>query len=392
MPIKTRKKTSVKTLPKQRAYIDYDNAPLLNQDEREERRLKAIIQRAADKRAGIKGHGEAGRQYREQKKKEATARAKTQAFKGRKSFDIFFKTEADCRVFFEKIRWKNGKKCPFCGCAHVWEFKNGGINKCSACLKKFNVKTGFFFERSRLPLKDWLTVIYSEVTFSTGITAECLAKELELNIKTVRRMLRWVRQSAFNQNIFKIGAGSAKTVVQMDHVEFGGSWVNLQKDKRNNKYKNNKIGALGVYEENGCARMFQVKDREFKTTESVLSTFMPEKATYYTDGAAGFKSLALTNELYQCNHSKHIFVNGQCTTNGIENVNRLVKRFLNVLNGKIPKGTFGTLINSPIFRYNTRFLTTLEKIVLALINVFYDTSNNVNIMYSDDFKELCNSF
>ena len=68
-----------------------------------------------------------------------------------------FNTEFKCLKFLEKMIWKNGIKCQFCSSKRISKRnKKTGFFQCKDCRKKFNVRTGTIFHRSKIKLNKWL--------------------------------------------------------------------------------------------------------------------------------------------------------------------------------------------------------------------------------------------
>ena len=128
-----------------------------------------------------------------------------------------FNTEFKCLKFLEKNLWKNGIKCGYCNSKRVSKRnKKTGFFQCKDCRKKFNVRTGTIFHRSKLPLQKWLYAVYLTQTGGKGISSLELSKKLGITQKSAWFMWHRIRK-ACKARSFKM-SGS----VTSDEIYFGG--------------------------------------------------------------------------------------------------------------------------------------------------------------------------
>ncbi len=138
------------------------------------------------------------------------------AMKSREYLPAKYRDEDAARKHFEKARWPDGPICPHCGgkkSATRLEPRPGskrpvrrGVWQCNGCRRQFTVTVGTIFQDSRIPLHKWLLAIHLMVSFSNGISAYGLQRELELGsyhtaLFMVRR-IRWaLKQQPIRQEI-----------------------------------------------------------------------------------------------------------------------------------------------------------------------------------------------
>lgn len=97
-----------------------------------------------------------------------------------------FSDETAAYVKLEEMRWPNGPECPHCGSVNHSYFlkpKNGQrltstgkvsyrrLWKCAECRRKFSVLVGTIFERSHVPLSEWLMALYIMSASKNGVAA-----------------------------------------------------------------------------------------------------------------------------------------------------------------------------------------------------------------------------
>lgn len=107
------------------------------------------------------------------------------------TFELFrmFPDQESARVYFEARRWPDGATCPACGEAKRIGVRKGGFYRCNACLLDFTIRTGTFFERSKVPLHKWLAALVI-VAERPDITSYDLGEAISLTQKTGWLMLK----------------------------------------------------------------------------------------------------------------------------------------------------------------------------------------------------------
>jgi transposase-like protein len=104
------------------------------------------------------------------------------------------------REFIEAKLWPNGPVCPHCGVIGE-HYKLGGkasrpgLYKCKDCRKKFSVTVGTLFERSKIPLNQWLLATYLLNSSKKGYSAHQLHRTLGVTYKTAWFMAHRIRES-----------------------------------------------------------------------------------------------------------------------------------------------------------------------------------------------------
>lgn len=114
-----------------------------------------------------------------------------------------FTDETTARVAFEALRWPKGPVCPGVTCAAtgpaiakiggVKRSHRNGLYRCKTCRGQFTVTVGTVFERSRLPLQDWLRAIHM---FSAMQPVTIREVEVELGVTYKTAFQIWKRVCA----------------------------------------------------------------------------------------------------------------------------------------------------------------------------------------------------
>ena len=129
------------------------------------------------------------------------------SFKSLKQMRDTLRTEEECRVYLETLRWNGKPVCPHCGSISEHHYKltqNGefkGLYKCRDCKKRFTIRQGIMFEDSNLPLRTWFHAIYLVFISKKGISSCQLARELGVTQKTAWFMLQRIRHNMKDDDI-----------------------------------------------------------------------------------------------------------------------------------------------------------------------------------------------
>lgn len=123
-------------------------------------------------------------------------------------------TETEARELIEEMRWANGKACPHCGNCdqeRIVELKSkksnqvrAGLYRCMECRKQFTVTVGTIFERSKIPLADWVYGFAAMCASKKGISAHQLHRELGITYKTAWFMAHRIRYAMETADLSKL--------------------------------------------------------------------------------------------------------------------------------------------------------------------------------------------
>ena len=110
--------------------------------------------------------------------------------------------EVTCIQWLEILRWPAGVTCVRCGHDHIFRIaskrrsgKPRGIYECGLCRHQFTVTSGTFFHDSHLPLPKWIAAIRMMLDDHSGSSASLLARELEVQYRTARRITGEIREA-----------------------------------------------------------------------------------------------------------------------------------------------------------------------------------------------------
>lgn len=120
-------------------------------------------------------------------------------------------------MIWEKSRWKDGVKCPFCGCIHYYKTSQGKY-KCKECGKIYTSTTNTLLHSSKLKKWQWITAIY-QLSINKNISIRELAKTIGINKNSAYIMLQKIKYNLSQEDINMIG----ETIIDETYI---GGWVN----------------------------------------------------------------------------------------------------------------------------------------------------------------------
>ena len=234
-----------------------------------------------------------------------------------------FNTEFKCLKFLEKNLWKNGIKCSYCNSKRVSKRnKKTGFFQCKDCRKKFNVRTGTIFHRSKLPLQKWFYAVYLTQTGRKGISSLELSKKLGITQKSAWFMWHRIREAC------KAGSFKMSGFVTSDETYFGGEAKNKHSKKKPKKSGvTDKTMVQGLKADNQL-KLFIVNSSNKKTLQGNIVKSVEQGSTIQTDEYKGYIGLDKHYNHLTIKHSTGEYV---CplrgtSTNDLESVWALMKR------------------------------------------------------------------
>ena len=261
-----------------------------------------------------------------------------------------FNTEFKCLKFLEKNLWKNGIKCGCCNSKRVSKRnKKTGFFQCKNCRKKFNVRTGTIFHRSKLPLRKWLYAVYLTQTGRKGISSLELSKKLGITQKTAWFMWHRIRQAC------KSGRSKMSGSVTSDETYFGGEAKNKHSKGRPKKSgKTDKVMIQGLRSERQL-KFYIVNSPDKKTLQGNIRQRVEKGSFVMTDELKGYIGLDKDYNHLTVKHSagQYFCSASGSTTNDMESVWALMKRGY--------KGVYHHWSKKHLQRYIDEFSFRLDK-------------------------------
>jgi transposase-like protein len=139
--------------------------------------------------------------------------------------------EAAAQQALADLRWPNGVRCPLCpGGKKVYELAypktaRGKATvrrqwKCGACKRKFSVTSRSIFEGSHLRVGQWIYAISQICGSRKGISANRLARELDIGYRSARLLCRRVREAMKQEPLAGMIGQGPDAIVELDQSDY----------------------------------------------------------------------------------------------------------------------------------------------------------------------------
>ncbi len=228
------------------------------------------------------------------------------------------------REHLEAIRWPKGPVCPHCGSAENHYALKGvahraGVYKCKDCRKQFTVTVGTVFERSKIPLHQWMQAVYLICSSKKGCSSHQLQRTLDVQYKTAWFMNHRLREAMKSPGgIMGNGSGT---------VEADETFIGRKPGTKKCRGHSHKEAIFSLVERNGDVRSFHVNDVTAKTLKAKLVQNVSKSANLMTDDAKQYVKVGKEFASHESvNHSAEEYVRGNVHTNTVEGFFSIFKR------------------------------------------------------------------
>ena len=274
--------------------------------------------------------------------------------------------------FFLGLRFPNGIACPRqgCGSADVAKIKNRNVWRCRECNRQFTVKVGTIFEDSPISFTKWLPAMWLLSANKNGISSCELARGLGVTQKTAWFMLHRLRY-AMTTDSFEALSGE----VEIDETFVGGK----EKYKKNYRARladgqkrrskgpmYGKTAILGMVQRGGGqVRAMKIDERTGAHLHRRIRRNVTPGTTVYTDAFSGYNLLDSEYVHRVIDHAVS-YVEGNVTTNRIENFWSCLKRTLTGTYIAARPKHLDRYLDEQVFRFNERANTDGPRFIKAL--------------------------
>lgn len=266
----------------------------------------------------------------------------------------FFSTEKACEDAIIEARWHGDVVCPHCGKHHCTRRADGRF-RCNKCKHNFSFKTNTIFENTKLPLQTWFVAMYLVSSHKKGVSSCQIMRDCDVTQKTAWFMLHKIR------GLYGItDETSLNGTVEMDEMYLGGRETNKHESKKtpNNQGRSTKTKTpiFGMQERGGKVVAIKVENTKGATLMPIVSQFVEEGSTTYTDEANIYNKLEENGYKHQfVNHSQREYVRANdIHTNGIEGYWAHFKRVVFSTYHFVSKDYLQRYIDEQTYRWNTR--------------------------------------
>jgi transposase-like protein len=243
------------------------------------------------------------------------------------------------REHLEKLLWADGVICPHCGSVDKSTKLEGkstrpGVYKCKPCRKPFSVTVGTVFERSKIPLNQWVYATDLLTASKKGMSSHQLHRMLGVTYKTAWFMTQRIREAMIATGAAPMGGEGGE--VQADETYYGST------SKRSKSYRKGlkrKAAVMALVDPvKGEVRAFHfdlgigasdVRNVIVKTV-SRKSTLVTDESPLVTDESRLYTKLGTEFSDHQTVvHAGREYVNKEgFTTNNVENFFGIFKKVM----------------------------------------------------------------
>jgi transposase-like protein len=280
---------------------------------------------------------------------------------------LYFKDDKKCLELVERVYWKDGIRCPYCGCDKIYRFSDNRRLRCSSCREYFSLRTGTIFENSRIPLVKWFMAMYLISANKRGISSVQLAKDIQVTQSTAWFVLHRIREAMTNDNKEQM-----EGIIECDESFVGGKNKNRHKDKKakydlTREYKD-KTPVLGILNRSGDVRCFVVPNTQHRTTIPLIKQNVKEGSTLMTD--EWYSNFKGNYEHYAVNHTLGQYgYEGGVHINTMEGFWTGLKKTVGGTYYSVSRKHLQRYCDEVSFRYNTRNLTNAERFEVAISKI-----------------------
>ncbi|MFZ1962527.1 MAG: IS1595 family transposase [Roseiarcus sp.] len=281
------------------------------------------------------------------------------------AFDLtnpIFNNEDAARVYFESIRWPDGKPvCPHCGVIGQATLIKGGSHRpgmyqCNACLKPFTVTIGSVMESSHVPLHKWALAFRLMAASKKGVSAHQLMRTLGLgSYRSAWFLAHRVREAMADRDPEPLG-GKGKTV-EIDETFIGKPDQTFVSGKgwMGKRGTATKRKVLTMVERRGRAVSVKVEDLTVQTLKTVIGKHVVLDSTLNTDEAQFYKPIGKKFAEHEAvNHGSGEYARGETTTNTVEGFFSIFKRGMTGIYQHCGENHLPAYLSEFDFRYSNR--------------------------------------
>ena len=221
-------------------------------------------------------------------------------------FEMFPDDQA-ARMWFENIRWKNGRFCPKCGSVETIQIPKEKPMPyyCRVCRRHFSVKSGTVMAHSNIGLRKWAIAIYLLSTSLKGVSSMKLYSDLKLTQKTTWQLAHKVREG-WEKGTFKLSG-----IIESDESYIGGKESNKHNSKKLIKAGRGTVGkeaVQGMKQRDGRIIAKHVKSTDKPTLQENLLENVEDGSTICTDDHKSYTGLYQFFDHRVVKHSEQEYV------------------------------------------------------------------------------------
>jgi transposase-like protein len=196
-----------------------------------------------------------------------------------------FSTEAACREYLVRLRWREGFRCPRCGEGKHWPVR-GLLLQCARCGYQSSVTAGTLFQDTRKPLTLWFRAMWAVTSQKNGASAIGLQRALGLGSYDTA----WTWLHKLRRAMVRPGRDRLSGRVEVDETYWGA-----EEEKVRGRQTENKTLIVIAAQEDGTGigriRMRRVADASAESLVPFIEEAVAPGSVVHTDGWIGYEPL-----------------------------------------------------------------------------------------------------
>ncbi|MCF6365722.1 MAG: IS1595 family transposase [Bacteroidales bacterium] len=300
-----------------------------------------------------------------------------------------FTTDIDAVEYFESFRWKNKRKCPYCGELHKGNRNKDKRFKCTYCKKSFSVTTNTYLHDTRIPLKKWLFMFSIISDAKKGLSALQLQRNLDISYPTALNSYHKIREMMILEN----NEVKLEGILEQDETFVGGKprpmsndeclepkerkeldekikeykkegfnfetkskrYVACDKDIKRGRGSQKKIPVVGLVQRDGNVVAEVMKKLSYKELKQLVEKHVKNKdeSLVITDEFKGYSQFSKIIEHIKIEHSEMYSYRG-INTNTIESFWAFIKRQIMGQHHHVSKKKLHLYVAETVFKFNNR--------------------------------------
>ena len=231
-----------------------------------------------------------------------------------KEFRQQFSSDKTCWEYLIRSRWPEGFSCPKCGSKDYWVIIKPFGYECKSCGRRTSPIAGTVMHRSHLPVQEWFWAAYLVTTFTPGLSAKQLKRQIGCSYEAAWFMLHRLRRAMVNE-----ARSPLRGLVEADETIVGGP-IKGKRGRGVISHPNKTLvfGAVEIIsytnknakciEKAGRLRLAKTEHADEKSIGNFIEQSIEKGTTIRTDGWRGYSNTALSDYIHEESpkESRHI--------------------------------------------------------------------------------------
>lgn len=200
--------------------------------------------------------------------------------------DEWFRTEAGCRAYIQRLRWPSGFVCECCGVVGEPWVSVRGVFRCRTCDGSTSLTAGTVFQDTHKPLRVWFLAMWFVTSQKNGMSALGLQRVLGLgSYETAWTWLHKLRRAMVRPYRDRLSGE-----VEIDETFVGGP----EEGMRGRKVENKAIVIVAAEKRGkgiGRIRLRHIKDASAESLKQFVRDVAEPGTIIHTDGWRGYNGL-----------------------------------------------------------------------------------------------------